>query len=133
VASNSNNKIRGWLILIGAVLWIDAILYSVDFIAGLFVSQKLLFTTPYEVQLADSFVNAAANIVILILFMKMKKSFTGWMIAYQIYSIAIELVVIILDIVHHVGFWKEIVALIIPVVILTYVIRSQRVKNTFVN
>ncbi|QQE79317.1 DUF2569 family protein [Alicyclobacillus sp. SO9] len=131
--SEVQTKIRGWLILIGIVLWVDVILYSVDFIAGLLVSHKLLFTTPYEVQAADYFINAAANIVILFLFMSKKKSFVGWMLAYQIYSIVVELVIVVLNIVHHIGFWKELVALIIPVAILLYIVRSERVKKTFVH
>lgn len=126
-------KIRGWLIVVGVVLWIDAIVGPLAFIAGLFVSRNLLFTTPYEIQLAGFLVDAIANIIMLILFIKKKKAFIGLAVAYQIYSVVVELAIIMIDIIHHLSFWKEALALTIPVVLFFYLIRSKRVKMTFVH
>lgn len=132
----SSNKekvpIRGWLVLIGIAVWLMGIGGAVGLafeIVKLFVGMP---TTETSIETAMSFVGGVLSIVLLVLFGKRKRAF----IPVSIVNLAILFIYdIYFDVAIHypkVSFYADLVYLPIYVISATYLLRSKRVRNTFI-
>jgi len=116
--------IRGWLILIGIIVWVNPI--DMIFVVSEILSQVVKVSW-FELLLI--IVQLVISIVVLILFVKRKRTFVslivilfGWSIIAGIAS----------TLIHYTSISKMTYNIIVDIILMLYVLYSQRVKNTFV-
>lgn len=130
MSEEPKEPIRGWLILIAIWLWFAPFYNFYILVNGLIYFHLHNFWIYLET--VDGFIRTILSIIILILFIKRKTAFIKVMIACQIYFFFLE-TVFLLEYIHlHRNLTIFIIGYLEIIVILLYMIRSKRVKWTFV-
>lgn len=120
------SPIRGWLILVAIMLWISVIFIPLSLPITLFgphifaETYFVLFSTLSEILLIPT----------LVFFIGRRRRFVSWFIGTQVWGI-ITLVVSIVFIPNY-NVYRVVFAFIEGLALLFYVLRSKRVKSTFV-
>ena len=142
--------IQGWLGLIATLLWVSAIFKPIGFIIdSLWLSFRRLFTTPnihwvelistptvHGIDLVTSFGASIIAIIALIKFMKRRRDFINWFIGLQSWAILRNFVILLICIgginSSTILMYSAIFGMIVNVALILYVLRSKRVKKTFI-
>ena len=142
--------IQGWLGLIATLLWVSAIFKPIGFIIdSLWLSFRRLFTTPnihwvelistptvHGIDLVTSFGASIIAIIALIKFMKRRRDFINWFIGLQSWAILRNFVILLICICginsSTILMYSAIFGMIVNVALILYVLRSKRVKKTFI-
>lgn len=122
---SNKEPIRGWLIIIGVFTWIAPIAYLLDLVID--VTTHQLST----VVLIEGIIPTIFSIALLILFLQRRKAFVTWEYIYLTYGVVVEAITDIA--VHDVTHGMNVaIAFIEAILIGGYLLRSNRVKRTFV-
>jgi hypothetical protein len=117
--------IGGWLILVAIILWATAIFSPLSLGLELLL-QPVSTSTWLEVMYSAG--TAVISITTLVVFMKRRRTLVYWFIGLQVWAILYYIVFLIIG----VNLYTDLFGIIENVVLLLYIVRSKRVKNTFV-
>jgi len=122
--SNAPDKepIRGWLIVIAILLWIG--IFAGTLALFLWIQTHILLPETFIVLLAS-----IACIPLLALFHRRKKVFVVWFLAWVA---TIPVRAIAEHFTDHLSVYRDLFYFIETIVIVLYILRSKRVKRTFV-
>lgn len=117
--------IRGWLILIGIILWGTAISSTFGFIGSFFI--KITNAYPNWVEILFMFFGMVLSVTAIVFFLQRRKIFNKWFIGLQIWSILQYLV----QLVTGTSIANDIFGIVFDILLILYILRSKRVLNTF--
>lgn len=130
MSEEPKEPIRGWLIPFAIVLWLAPFYSFLLFVGGLV--DLHLHHLRLDIVTVEGFIGIIMSTILLVLFMKRKATFIKMEIVYQIYSLFLETALLLVGIHLHNNLIFNAMGYLEIIVILLYVIRSKRVKRTFV-
>ncbi|WDL96052.1 hypothetical protein [Alicyclobacillus sp. ALC3] len=114
-------SIRGWLVFIAIVLWITAIggvvAFTESLVSKLFWLEQLLIL-----------VNTILSLIVLVFFVQRKRRFVPWFIVLLAWSV---LGAGASSMLHYTSTFSVVCTIVGDIILALYVLRSERVKNTF--
>lgn len=116
--------IRGWLILVGIIVWITPI-GSLLWVIGELLLPGARFSW---LELLLVVVQLVISIIVLVLFVERKRTIVQWFAILTAWSIIAG---IASTLAHDTSVSKLMYNVIVDIILLLYVLLSQRVKNTF--
>ena len=122
--------IDGWLIVFAIALWIALFIYLMLFVGSLAILPFHDFL--HQIDLVQDFIGTIMSVILLVLFIRRKAAFVKLYIAYQIYAAVLETVLLVVHFYVHKSMVSNFVRYSEIIVIVLYLLRSKRVKRTFV-
>jgi LPXTG-motif cell wall-anchored protein len=118
--------IRGWLIPFGVVLWLTPLLQFAALVNNISLPHTGEYVQLHFVTIGFGIVIPIMSIMLLVLFVKRKRSFIKFFLVSQ--------AIVLLDYVCFIamGLWTGLVAIytVLALILTLYILRSNRVRNT---